>query len=252
MANLSTAGSTAYTIHNFAEPVKLRRMGGMRHAVAGLLFPVALLAACSEAEPSSAPPQPTQTPVTSEVPELQPGAPGAETTPRDPSTPIGADRAAEEDIAFMQMMLIHHRQALDMSALAQTRAGAEDVRLVAGRITAAQGPEILSMAAWLTERNVSIPEVGEDPAQYDHAEHGHPGMAGMLTSTQMDDLADASGAEFDRLYLTGMIQHHRGAIEMASSVLALGSDQRVNELATDISAEQSIEIGRLERILAGL
>ena len=84
---------------------------------------------------------------------------------------------------------------------------------VAARIEAAQAPEILVMAGWLTERSIDVPGVHEDPALYDHAQHGHAGMVGMLTDDQLDDLADADGATFDRLFLEDMIAHHEGAID---------------------------------------
>jgi uncharacterized protein (DUF305 family) len=186
------------------------------------------------------------------VPVLQPGEPGEDTTTRDPDDALEVPDAEHDDVAFMQMMVLHHRQALQMSALAPDRADDEQVLAVAQRIEAAQAPEILVMAQWLTARSVDVPGVHEDPATYDHSQHGHAGMVGMLTDDELDHLADADGDAFDRLYLEEMVRHHRGAVEMARYVLEHGADVQVNELATSIVAEQSAEIVRLERILGDL
>ncbi|WP_372734562.1 DUF305 domain-containing protein [Nocardioides sp.] len=184
--------------------------------------------------------------------ELQPGAPGEDTTTRDPEQPMSQNLANHDDIAFMQMMVLHHRQALEMTAMVPARASDPAVKDVALRIESAQAPEILVMAGWLTDRSIDVPAVNDDPARYDHSEHGHEGLEGMLSDDQLDELEDAEGAAFDRLFLEGMIAHHLGAVAMAKSVLLTGRDQRVNELATDINAEQSIEIERLRAILAAL
>jgi uncharacterized protein (DUF305 family) len=105
------------------------------------------------------------------------------------------------------------------------------------------------MAQWLTERSIDVPAPGTDPAEYDHAEHGHAGMQGMLSQDRLDELAGAEGTAFERLFLTSMIEHHEGAIAMAQHVLSHGADQRVNELATDIVADQTAEIARLRALL---
>ena len=148
----------------------------------------------------------------------------------------------------MLMMLLHHRQALDMAGLIADRSSDEQVRAAADRIEATQAPEILLIAQWLTERSIEVPGPDADPADYDHAEHGHAGMEGMLSEDELDELAQAEDAEFDALFLTGMIRHH-GAIAMAQHVLVHGADPRVNELATDIVADQSAEIDRLSQLL---
>ena len=213
---------------------------------------VALMGACSDPDPAAEPTPAAPSSVPSaDVPVLEPGAPGEDTTTRDPDEPVEVPDAAHDDVAFMQMMVLHHRQALVMSELVADRSDDTQVREAAARIEAAQGPEILVMAQWLTERSLDVPGVDEDPDLYDHGQHGHAGMEGMLGDDELDDLADAEGAEFDRLYLSGMVRHHEGAIEMARHVLEHGADVRVNELANGIVAEQSAEIARLERILAG-
>jgi len=216
-----------------------------RTAAAALLL--AATCACTD-EPVAAP-DPEPSPPAPSVAELQPGAPGEDTTTRNPSEPLEEPDATHDDVAFMQMMVLHHRQALEMSALVPDRADDQRVRDVAARIEAAQGPEILVMAQWLTERSIDVPAPGANPAEYDHAQHGHAGMVGMLTPDELGELADAEGAEFDRLYLEDMVRHHEGAVEMARFVLEHGADPRVNELATGIVAEQSAEIARLEQLL---
>jgi uncharacterized protein (DUF305 family) len=213
---------------------------------------VLLLAATSSCtdEPATAPtPTESSSPPPAAVPELQPGAPGEDTTTRNPDSPLEEPDAAHEDVAFLQMMVLHHRQALEMSALAPDRAADPRVRDVAARIDAAQAPEILLMAQWLTEHSLDVPAPGADPADYDHAQHGHAGMVGMLSDDELAALRDAEGAAFDRLFLSEMTRHHEGAVAMARYVLGHGADQRVNELATGIVAEQSAEIARLQRLL---
>jgi uncharacterized protein (DUF305 family) len=221
-------------------------------AVAGCVCLLAGLTACG-GDPAAAPgTAPSSTGPSAPVPELQPGAPGEDTTTRDPDDPLEEPGAAHDDVAFMQMMVLHHRQALEMAELVHDRGSSDQVAAAADRIAAAQAPEILLMAQWLTERSLDVPPPGADPLDYDHAEHGHAGMQGMLTRDELDELADAEGAAFDRLFLQDMIEHHEGAIAMAQFVLTHGADQRVNELATDIVAEQAAEIDRLRGILGSL
>ena len=147
----------------------------------------------------------------------------------------------DADVAFLEQMVPHHRQALDMTALAASRAETPEVRALAARIEAAQSPEILVMASWLTDYGLEVPDG-----------HVHHEMAGMLTDQQMADLAQAEGPAFDRLFLEGMVQHHQGAVDMALVVLDEGEALRVNELAGDVNASQSAEIARMEALLAAL
>ena len=153
------------------------------------------------------------------------------------------------DIAFVQMMIPHHGQALEMARLARRYAVDDGVRTLAARIRAAQGPEILTMASWLEAEDVEVPRAGDPAEEYDHGEHGHDPMRGMLTGAQMHRLAAARGAEFDRLFLQGMIQHHQGAIEMADAVAVGGSAVLVSELAADVKATQAAEISRMRELL---
>jgi uncharacterized protein (DUF305 family) len=180
---------------------------------------------------------------------IQPGGPGEPAVTGGTPTVPEAPEFNHSDIAFVQMMIPHHAQALEMARLAGKYAVDDSVRTLAARIRAAQGPEILTMSSWLEAQDVEVPQAGESADEYDHGEHGHDPMRGMLTEAQMARLASARGAEFDRLFLRGMIQHHRGAIEMADAVVVGGSDLLVSELAADVKATQAAEIARMQDLL---
>lgn len=192
------------------------------------------LAGCSGSA-GTAPTAAAGDPARSQV--LQPGRPGEpnQTLPADATVPSAPFNDA--DASFMTMMIPHHAQALEMAELAETRAADEDVLALARRIHGAQGPEIRSMAAWLDSRGLAVPGAS------DHSGHD---MVGMLTAEQMAGLAAAQGADFDRLFLAGMIQHHRGAVDMAAEELEAGSDLLALELAADISTGQLAEIRRMQ------
>lgn len=181
--------------------------------------------------------------------EPRPEADADHSSSHDPGHPDESSASPQDgwndaDAAFLEGMIPHHQQALQMAVLAQTRAESPEVRALAERIAAAQAPEILVMSDWLVDQGLEVPD------------HAHGDMAGdrhgMLSDDQMAALADADGAAFDELFLTGMVQHHEGAVAMALTVLSAGEDQRVNELAGDVNATQTAEIARMESLLAGL
>lgn len=183
---------------------------------------------------------------------IQPGGPGE---PATTGSADAVDRSQEwnhTDVAFMQMMIPHHTQALEMSQLAARHADDERVRSIADRIRGAQAPEIQAMSAWLEERKMEVPRPGEDPRKFDHSRHGHHAMMGMMTRSQMSQLASARGREFDRLFLQSMIRHHAGAVDMAEDAAQHGVDVLVSEMVADVSASQSAEIGRMQEVLAQL
>ena len=188
----------------------------------------------------------------SSAPVLQPGSPGEPMTTIAPEDAPTGDPWNHTDVAFVQMMIPHHAQALVMARLAPDRAHDPEVKALAARIEGAQGPEIVGMAGWLEGVGVEVPRAAEDPELYDHGAHGHQAMVGMLGEQQMAALEAAHGARFDRLFLRGMIAHHEGAIEMADSVLAAGSDPQVIDMANDVVATQSVEIERMQRLLERL
>jgi len=160
-----------------------------------------------------------------------------------PSSTTGASAA---DAMFAQMMIPHHEQAVVMSDLAETRSTNPEILALAAEIKAAQQPEIEQMKGWLTEWGVPVMS-GMDAMD----EHGGHGMSGMLTDEQIDQLAAASGSEFDILFAEGMIEHHEGAIDMAEDVID-SKDPRVAALAQAIIQTQQAEIAQMQVILESI
>ena len=159
-----------------------------------------------------------------------------------PSSTTGASAA---DAMFAQMMIPHHEQAVEMSTLAETRASSPEIKELAAEIKGAQQPEIDQMTAWLEEWGMPVMS-GMDAM----GEHGGHGMSGMLTDDQMQQLADAQGPEFDRLFAEFMILHHEGAIDMAEDVVD-SKDPRVAALAQAILTTQAEEIAQMQAFLDG-
>ncbi|MDS1272173.1 DUF305 domain-containing protein [Lipingzhangella sp. LS1_29] len=158
----------------------------------------------------------------------------------------------EADVAFARMMIPHHEQAIEMSELAEDRAGPEVLDL-AEEIEAAQQPEIDQMQDMLQDWGVAPDEeMDHDDMDDDSADHAdHADMEGMLSPEQMDELAAVEGAEFDELFVEYMIEHHEGAILMSEEVLAEGSSPEAHDLAEDIIAVQESEIDEMETLLDG-
>jgi uncharacterized protein (DUF305 family) len=163
----------------------------------------------------------------------------------DMASPSGTSGASAADAMFAQMMIPHHQQAVEMSTLAETRASSPEIKELAAEIKAAQQPEIDQMTAWLEEWG--MPVLSMDEAMGDHGGHG---MSGMLTDEQMQQLADSTGPEFDRLFAEFMIEHHEGAIDMAQDVVD-SKDPRVAALAQEIITTQAEEIAQLQAFLDG-
>lgn len=212
-------------------------IGAVLVAVAGIAVALGVRAAGSGDDPvATASPSPT----TSPVPVIVPGRPGesASVIPSDKLPPADGKLYNDADAFFMRMMIPHHNQALEMAALAPDRAGHEQIRALASRITAAQKPEIAVFRAWLKARN--LPE--------DQAGHSHAGMKGMQPPEALKALAGLRGAAFDRMFVDMMVAHHEGAVAMVTDVLRSGRDQEVERLATGIAAEQQAEIGRMRQI----
>lgn len=154
----------------------------------------------------------------------------------------------EADVRFMTGMIHHHAQALVMSSLAPQNDASESVRTLTGRIINAQTDEITVMQRWLRDRSRPVPEVG--PSGHVMGEHMH--MSGMLTPDQLGELAAARGAEYDRLFLMYMIQHHNGAVDMVDVLFATdgaAQDDFVFKLASDIQVDQRSEVARMQRML---
>lgn len=184
---------------------------------------------------------------------VQPGAPGqaSKTLTAEQATKLAQASYTPEDTAFMQHMIVHHGQALEMAKLVKDRTNNADIVAVAGRIEASQADEITFMTNWLGERG----EPSADPAMAGHAEHMHMMMKGMASPEDMKALADAKGSDFDRMFLTLMIAHHNGAVDMVKELFdedGTAADPVLFQFVSDIENEQSGEIKRMDKVLAGL
>lgn len=204
----------------------------------------------------------------SSPPIFQPGAPGAPSRVISPAEAVELGRSSytAADVAFMQHMIVHHAQAVEMVDLLQTRAADPTVRLLARRIALSQAAEMELMRGWLAERGQPLAMPGMDHAGHvgmDHSAHaGHampasdtPLMAGMLSPRRMQALAAATGPAFDRLFLEGMIQHHRGAIDMVDALMTrpdAAQDTLLSDFAAAVVADQSAEILRMQSLLSDL
>jgi uncharacterized protein (DUF305 family) len=185
-------------------------------------------------------------------PIIQPGAPG------EPARELSADEAIEiadtshspADVRFLQDMIPHHHQALEMAALVADRTNRPELIDAAGRIDASQRDEIEMMQEWLRDRGERVP----DPAAH-HAMHTSHTMAGMASPEQMAELAAAKGTAFDRLFLERMIAHHEGAVKMVEELLeqpGTAHDPVLFELTGDVKNSQATEIERMNVLLVGL
>jgi uncharacterized protein (DUF305 family) len=156
---------------------------------------------------------------------------------------------AAADVAFVQNMIPHHEQALEMIALIAERTRNPDLPKLAGRMEVSQTDEINLLEEWLTARDEEVPS-GHHHHSADHEQL----MPGMLTDAEMDQLAGARGPTFDRLFLQYMIRHHQGAVVMVEDLLSSGGGQEpsIFQLAQHIAADQQVEIARMKRMLTQL
>lgn len=209
-------------------------------AAAALLVCVAVLAACTASAEEAAAPR-----------IIQPGAPGEpnrELTPEELAE-LEPPVHTEVDVRFMHDMIVHHAQALRMTALVEDRTEREDLPLFAERMDISQTDEIELMQRWLEARD----EDPGDPDAHD-AMDGHEPRYGMLTEEEFAQLEAASGPEFDRLFLELMIRHHRGALEMVDELYRDdgGAEVEIDQFATHVVGDQNIELSRMEGMLASL
>lgn len=214
----------------------------------GLLMVVgSVTTACAQSGQSSAPtPTPASVPAASITSPATVPAAGTATTP--------APNAA--DVHFMSGMIGHHAQALVMAGWAPSHGASASVRTLAERIINEQQDEIAGMQRWLRERGQVVPEAKPGPMRMTMNGMEHEMlMPGMLTEEQMKELEAARGGEFDRLFLRYMIQHHQGAVSMVQTLFdtpGAAQEQRVFKLASDVSADQTSEIVRMQKMLAAL
>jgi uncharacterized protein (DUF305 family) len=218
-------------------------MGSRRaRSVLPLAALVTVLAGCSAAGATEA--ARSRAPAPTPPPVIVPGGPGepARVLPGDEAAGLLPDTApTEADVRFVQRMIPHHQQAIEMAALAPGRVADPQVAELAERIRDAQGVEIEVMQAWLDDH-----VAGADPG---HGHH-HADMPGMATPVQLAELAAASGPQFDQLFLTLMITHHEGALTMVEELIADGGrNVRVAELAQGIAVTQAAEVDRMRAML---
>ncbi len=182
---------------------------------------------------------------------VQPGAPGKPSKTLPASTRGKLPPASPANVEFMQGMIMHHAQAVEMTALIPSHTENQELRALGARISHSQADEIRFMKRWLSARGepLSMPM----PANMDMTHHhSMPMMPGMLTPEQMDALRKAKGAEFDHLFLTGMIQHHEGALTMVKDLFdrpGAGQDAELFDFATDVDSGQRAEIRIMQAML---
>lgn len=229
----------------------LRRRGGSHtfgilvlacfdSTIAALLCSLPALAGYAQQAPSGS------------VSVVQPGAPGAPSRKLPTSTSAVAPPRSQADIEFMQGMIMHHSQAVEMTALISSRTQNKEVRALGARISLSQTDEIKFMKRWLAARGAPVSMAM--PGMPDMDMSGKPmlPMPGMLTPDQMNTLQQAKGAEFDRQFLTGMIQHHKGALVMVKQLFdtpGAGEDADLFDFATDADNTQRAEINIMEDML---
>jgi len=183
---------------------------------------------------------------------VQPGAPGEPSKRLPSSTRATLPPRSQADIEFMQGMIMHHSQAVEMTALMSSHTDNKDLRLLGARISSSQSSEIKFMQRWLAARgeptSMSMPGMPD----MDMSGHPMPLMPGMLSPVQMEALRKAKGAEFDHLFLTGMIQHHKGALTMVDELFKTAGAGQTGDLfdfVTDVDSGQRAEIRIMESML---
>lgn len=198
-----------------------------------------------------------QSSVTDSAVIVQPGAPGQATKVLPASTRAVLPQKSAKDVEFMQGMIMHHAQAVEMVALIESRTNRKDVRLLGARISHTQADEINFMRRWLVSRGEPV-EMTMPATSGSHSHGGHSAgqdmlMPGMLSKKQMDALANAKGVEFDRLFLSGMIQHHGGALVMVRELIdtaGAAQDAELFNFVTDVDSGQRAEIKLMEAMIA--
>ena len=181
---------------------------------------------------------------------VQPGAPGQPSRRLPPDTTAKLPPPSAADVRFMQGMIMHHQQAIEMTALIPSHTDNKDLQLLGARISRSQDDEIKFMKRWLTARgeSTSMPMSADMPGMH----HQMPLMPGMLTPEQMAALREARGRQFDRLFLAGMIQHHNGALIMVKDLFdtaGAGQDADLFNFASDADNTQRVEIRIMQQML---
>ena len=183
---------------------------------------------------------------------VQPGAPGKPSRTLPPSTRATLPPRSPADVEFMQGMIMHHAQAVEMTALIASHTENNELRLLGARISSSQSDEIKFMRRWLAARGESLSMAMPGMPDMDKPGQERSLMPGMLTPEQMEALRKAKGAEFDKLFLTGMMQHHDGALTMVKDLFdtaGAGQDAELFNFATDVDSGQRAEIRIMQTML---
>lgn len=183
---------------------------------------------------------------------VQPGAPGEPSKVLPPSTRAALPTRSQADVEFMQGMIMHHAQAVEMTALVPSHTTNAEVRSLGARISSSQADEMGFMHRWLAARGEAISMAMPGMPEMDMSGHAMAPMPGMLSREQMEALRKASGADFDHLFLTGMIQHHNGALIMVNDLFGTagaGQDADLFNFATDADNTQRAEIRIMQSML---
>ena len=185
---------------------------------------------------------------------VQPGAPGQPSKTLPSTTRPTLPALSKKDVEFMQGMIMHHAQAIEMTALIESHTQNKELRLLGSRISHSQSDEMRFMQRWLQARGqaTAMPDMDMDMPDMDMSQHAL--MPGMLTPQQMAALKKANGAAFDRLFLTGMIQHHTGALVMVKDLFnaaGAGQDAEIFNFTTDVDTGQRAEIRIMQNMLGG-
>src|SRR5271168_2855221 len=183
---------------------------------------------------------------------IQPGAPGQPSKALPPSTKATLPPQSPADVEFMQGMIMHHSQAVEMTALMASHTENKELRSLGARISSSQSDEINFMKRWLAARGERISMAAPDMPGMDMPHEMMALMPGMLTPEQMEALRKSKGAEFDRLFLTGMMQHHNGALTMVKDLFdtaGAGQDADIFNFATDADNTQRAEIRIMQSML---
>jgi uncharacterized protein (DUF305 family) len=208
-----------------------------------------------------------QRPVSPDPVIVQPGAPGQPTKTLPPSTKGVLPPKASADVQFMQSMILHHAQAIEMTAMIPSHTENRELRSLGARISSSQADEMKFMKRWLAARGEEVPKpmpsmsamnmssdaMSHDTMASEAAPPNHMAlMPGMLSPEQMEALQKARGSEFDRLFLLGMIQHHNGALTMVKNLFdtaGAGQDAELFDFATDADNTQRAEIRIMQNML---
>ena len=224
-----------------------------RRTVSAAAFLCGILLAASAPAAFSFSPARVQQPASPSGPVVvQPGAPGQPSKKLPSSTTGTLPPLSPDDVQFMQGMIMHHQQAVEMTALIASHTDNKDLRLLGAKISSSQSDEIKFMQRWLAARGEPVSMAMPGMPDMDASGKPMPLMPGMLTPEQMEALRNAKGAEFDHLFLVGMIQHHNGALIMVKDLFdtaGAGQDADLFDFATDADNTQRAEIKIMQAML---